>query len=87
MEGGGQSLPPPRYHREPTLVPQGRSNKSQAGSQGQAPTSALLPPVAPKAARCYLVKDLAMGPRSFWVDSHPDKPQKEIPIFHSAELL
>lgn len=58
MESGGQSLPPPHYHREPTLVPQGRSNKSRAGSQGQAPTSALLPPVASKAARCYLGKDL-----------------------------
>lgn len=58
MESGGQSLPPPHYHREPTLVPQGRSNKSRAGSQGQAPTSALLHPVASKAARCHLVKDL-----------------------------
>lgn len=58
MESGGQSLTPPHYHREPTLVPQGRSNKSRAGSQGQAPTSALLHPVASKAARCHLVKDL-----------------------------
>lgn len=58
MESGGQSLPPPHYHREPTLVPQGRSNKSQAGSQGQAPTSVPLPPVASKEARCYLVKGL-----------------------------